>query len=160
MQTAVGGTQSTKIMTKELWLNLPVKDIAKSKEFFTQLGFSFNTEHGDSDESACLLVGAKNVVVMLFAESMFQGFTKNEIADTAKGTEVLLSFDAESKEEVDEFAQKAAAAGGTIFSEPAEIQGWMYGCAFSDLDGHRWNALYMDMGKMAELRENEETKCP
>jgi len=60
----------------------------------------------------------------------------------------LISIDAESREEVDEWAKKVTAAGGNVFAQPAENQGWMYGCAFADLDGHRWNVLYMDMSKM------------
>lgn len=137
-------------MTKELWLNLPVKDVKRSKEFFTKLGFTFNTTHGDSDESACLLVGTKNVVVMLFAEPTFKGFSQNEITDTSKSSEILLSFDTESVAEVDEMAEKVREAGGTIYAAPAEIQGFMYGFCFIDLDGHRWNALYMDMSKMPQ----------
>ena len=137
-------------MTKELWLNLPVKDVKRSKEFFTKLGFTFNTTHGDSDESACLLVGTKNVVVMLFAEPTFKGFAQTEITDTSKSAEILLSFDAESSTEVDEIAEKVREAGGTVYAEPAEIQGFMYGFCFMDLDGHRWNALYMDMSKMPQ----------
>ncbi|MCW3091995.1 MAG: hypothetical protein JWP81_3064 [Ferruginibacter sp.] len=135
-------------MTKELWINLPVKDVAKSKEFFSQLGFSFNTNYGNSNDSASLLIGSKNVVVMLFSEPVFEGFTGTKIADVKQGAEVLLSIDAETKEEVDEMAKKAAAAGGVVFGEPKESQGWMYGCAFTDLDGHRWNVLHMDMSKM------------
>ncbi|KAA0227500.1 extradiol dioxygenase [candidate division KSB1 bacterium] len=135
-------------MTKELWINLPVKDVNKSREFFTKLGFTLNPHYGNSAESASFLVGTKNIVVMLFAESAFKGFTRNEIADTQKGTEVLLSIDAESRAEVDELAKKAAKAGGTVFGEPDEHQGWMYGCGFTDLDGHRWNVLHMDMSKM------------
>lgn len=137
-------------MTKELWLNLPVKDVKRSKEFFTKLGFTFNTTHGDSDESACLLVGTKNVVVMLFAEPTFKGFVQNEITDTSKSSEILLSFDTESVAEVDEMAEKVREAGGTIYAAPAEIQGFMYGFCFIDLDGHRWNALYMDMSKLPQ----------
>ena len=85
---------------------------------------------------------------MLFSEPMFKGFTSNELSDTKKGSEVLFSFDAESTEEVDEMAKKAVVAGGILFSKPAFNQGWMYGCAFADLDGHRWNVLYMDFSKM------------
>ncbi len=135
-------------MTKEFWINLPVKDIDKSKEFFTELGFSFNTQYGNSSNSACLLVGQKNVVVMLFNESTFKSFTSNEIADTTHATEVLFSIDAESKEEVDEMARRAIDAGGKSNHQPNEMKGWMYGCVFTDPDGHRWNVLYMDKGKM------------
>jgi len=135
-------------MTKELWLNLPVKDVNRSKEFFTKLGFSFNTKHGNTDISACLIVGTKNIAVMLFAEHVFKSFTGTDIADTQKSAEILISFDAESKEEVDELAKKVEDAGGNLYHKPSEQQGWMYGCAFADLDGHRWNVLYMDMSKM------------
>ena len=135
-------------MTKEVWINLPVKDVAKSKEFFTKLGFSFNTKHGDTPDSACLLMGTHNIAVMFFSEKMFKNFIGADIADPKKGTEVLFSFDAESKEEIDEMAKKVTQAGGTLFGKPAEIQVWMYGCGFIDLDGHRWNMLYMDMSKM------------
>jgi predicted lactoylglutathione lyase len=135
-------------MIKTVWLNLPVKDLNKSKEFFRKLGFSFDTEHGNSEHSACFVVGEDKFNVLLFPEKTFKGFTQNEIADTGKGTEVLISIGAEAREEVDELARKAFEAGGRIFGEPGEKQGWMYGCGFADLDGHRWNVLYMDFGKM------------
>jgi predicted lactoylglutathione lyase len=135
-------------MTKEIWLNLPVKDIARSKAFFTALGFSFDPRHGNSTEAAGMIIGEKKMMVMLFNEANFRQFTGHEIADTAKGNELLISFDAESREEIDELARKAEAAGGTIFGKPTEHQGWMYGCGFIDPDGHRWNALFMDMDKL------------
>jgi uncharacterized protein len=135
-------------MTRELWINLPVKDIHISKEFFTKLGFSFNPRFSNNNDTACITVGTKNINVMLFKEATFNGFTKNKTADTSQVTEVLFSIDAESRDEVDEMAKKVAYAGGNVFSQPAESQGWMYGCAFADPDGHRWNVLYMDMSKM------------
>jgi uncharacterized protein len=134
-------------MTKEIWLNLPVKDVNKSKEFFGKLGWTLNEKH-KSEDMVCFTVGEKNMTVLFFAEETFKGFTKSEIADTKAGAEVLISFDAESREEVDETARKVFDAGGTVFSEPAEIQGWMYGFAFADLDGHRWNMVYMDFSKL------------
>ena len=134
-------------MTKQLWINLPVKDVAKSKEFFSKLGFSFN-EQMSGEKSACMLVGERNTVIMLFAEEVFKGFIQGNVSNTGTGTEVLFSFDAESREEVDELAKKAVEAGGVLFGKPSESQGWMYGCGFSDLDGHRWNILYMDMSQL------------
>ncbi len=86
--------------------------------------------------------------MMLFTEPAFKTFTRNEIVNTKQGTEVLLSIDVESREEVDEMAAKAVKAGGTLYAEPGDNQGWMYGCGFADPDGHRWNVLYMDMSKM------------
>ena len=134
------------IVTKELWINLPVKDVKKSKEFFTRIGFTPEESHETADMT-CVKVGEKNISVLLFAEETLKGFMKNEISDTKAGSEVFISFDAESRESIDETASKVFDAGGTIFSEPAEIQGWMYGFAFTDLDGHRWNQIFMDYSK-------------
>ena len=136
-------------MTKEIWINLPVKDVSKSKEFFSRIGFSLNEKHTNG-EMACFEVGEKKMTVLFFAEETFKGFTKSEISDAKTGAEILISFDAESREEVDETAKKVWEAGGRIFSEPSEIQGWMYGFAFADLDGHRWNMVYMDFSKMQQ----------
>src|SRR5215213_1621209 len=135
-------------MTKEIWLNLPVKDVAKSKEFFGRIGFTLNEKH-TSPDMVCFEVGEKKMTVLFFAEETFKEFTKSEVSDAKQGAEVLISFDAESREEVDETARKVFDAGGTIFSEPAEIQGWMYGFAFADLDGHRWNGVYVDFSTLA-----------
>jgi hypothetical protein len=134
-------------MKKQFWINLPVKDIHKSKEFYAKLGFTINTRHGNHDQ-AQLIIGDNNATVMLFPDTTFKNFTQHEIVDTKQATEVLLSIDAESRAEVDEMAKKAAEAGGTIYGRPAVSQGWMYGCGFADLDGHRWNVLYMDLSKM------------
>ena len=134
-------------MAKEIWINLPVKDLKKSKEFFKKLGFSFNTQYSNEDEAISLVVGNKNVIVMLFPDATFEGFAGNKITDTKQSTEVLLSMDVDSKEEVDEMLRKAVEAGGTSFYEPEE-HGGMYGCGFADLDGHRWNVLYMDINNI------------
>jgi predicted lactoylglutathione lyase len=140
-------------MAKQFWINLPVKDVNKSKEFFSKLGFTFNTGQGNGPNSACMLLGDQNVVCMLFDEPTFKGFTNNEITSTGQSTEVLLSIDAQSKEEVDEMVQKAVAAGGSSKHVPKEMEGFMYGCVFADLDGHRWNVLYMDMSKMPQAHK-------
>ena len=134
-------------MAKQIWLNLPVKNIEKSKQFFSKIGFSFNEEYSN-ENSACMLVGDQNFVVMLFEESLFGNFVQNTIVDTQTHSEMLISIDAESRNEVEELAQKVEKAGGVLFAKPAENQGWMYGCGFSDLDGHRWNVLFMDYSKL------------
>jgi predicted lactoylglutathione lyase len=135
-------------MTNQIWLNLPVKEVAASKAFFSKIGFSFNEEH-DTPSSTCMVVGEGKFVVMLFEESLFEGFSQNKITDTKTSSEILISIDAESKEEVDELAKKVQEAGGYVFAKPAESQGWMYGCGFADLDGHRWNVLFMDFTKLS-----------
>lgn len=135
-------------MTKDLWINLPVKDITKAKDFFIAIGFKIHEGPGNSEHSTSIKIGSKNIILMLFEESTFKKIVGRESTDTSKSSEVLFSFDAESKEEVDELAKKVEKAGGVVFSEPSEVQGWMYGFGFSDLDGHRWNALYIDFSKM------------
>ncbi|MGN7810644.1 VOC family protein [Flavobacterium sp. 22076] len=135
-------------MTKQIWLNLPVKNVAKAKDFFWKIGFSFNEQH-DTPSSTCMVVGENHFVVMLFEEILFSGFSQNDVTDTKLSSEVLISIDAESREEVDELAKKVHEAGGNVFAEPAESQGWMYGFGFADLDGHRWNVLFMDFSKLS-----------
>ncbi|WP_342041980.1 VOC family protein [Bacillus sp. OTU2372] len=134
-------------MIKQFWINLPVKDINQSKEFYSKLGFSVHTR-ADQIDQAQLVIGNTDTSIMLFLESTFKHFIRHEIADTKLASEVLLSFDADSREEVERIAELAVNAGGTLYGEPSEIQGWMYGCGFTDLDGHRWNVLYMDMERM------------
>ncbi|POY34776.1 extradiol dioxygenase [Solitalea longa] len=135
-------------MTNQFWINLPVKDVDKSRAFFTQIGFRLNTQHGNGNDSASLLIGDQNVIIMLFQEQTFSIFSSNSVTDTKQSTEVLFSIDAQSPTEVDEIALKAERAGGVVFGKPSLVQGWMYGCGFTDLDGHRWNVLHMDMTKM------------
>lgn len=130
-------------MAKEFWLNLPVKNISRSTEFFSALGFKFGNGPGVTPFSVPLLIGSKDVMVMLFEEPTFKAFVNQEIANTDKACEVLLSFGVSSKEEVDEMARRAVAAGGKTAHVPHEMQGMMYGCVFTDLDGHKWNVLYL-----------------
>lgn len=134
-------------MTKDIWINLPVKDLNKSKEFFTSLGFPLNPRHMNSDEMVSLVIGDKNMIVMLFPVATFEKYTSIKITDTQQGAEVLFSIGAQSKEEVDEMVSKVERAGGTIYSKPVD-GGWLYGAGFADLDGHRWNVVYMDFSKM------------
>ena len=139
-------------MTKEIWINLPVKDIAASKLFFKSIGFfRLHPAHEDNPEMGAIQAGDHNVMVMFFPRERFELFSKIKITDTTQSTEAMFSFSAETKAEVDEMAKNVKQAGGNVFAEPSEIEGWMYGCAFADLDGHRWNMLYMDMSKMPGL---------
>jgi|SRR5437867_4461546 len=128
-------------MATKIFVNLPVKDLNKSKEFFARLGFSFNEQFTD-DKAACLVIG-ENIFAMLLREEFFKTFTKKEIADAKKTTEALIAIDAESRQQVDDMVKKAAEAGGSIYRD-AEDHGWMYGHGFADLDGHQWEVLYMD----------------
>ena len=135
-------------MPKQFWINLPVKNLDRSKEFFSKLGFKFNLQNGNTANSACMMMGEKDVVVMLFDEPTFKQCIGNSAFAFSQNSEVLLSIDAESKEELDAMVEKVRSAGGTSDHKPSEMKGWMYGCVFTDLDGHRWNILHMDMTKM------------
>ncbi len=128
-------------MASKIFVNLPVKDLEKSIAFFTQLGFSFNPQFTD-DSATCMII-ADNIFAMLMVESRFKNFTKKDIADATKTTEVLLALDSESKHAVDEMVRKAVAAGGSVYM-PAQDHGWMYGHSFADIDGHQWEVFYID----------------
>lgn len=125
----------------KIFVNLPVKDLDKSKEFFTSLGFTFNPQFTD-DKAACLVIG-ENIFAMLLREEFFKTFTNKEIADARK------AIDAASRQEVDDLVKKAAQAGGSIYRNP-EDHGWMYGHSFADLDGHQWEVLYMDAAALPQ----------
>ena len=131
-------------MARDVWINLPVKDLARSITFFSAIGFTRNPGPGNSDQSASFVIGDKAVVLMLFVEDVFANFGGHAVADTSKGSEILLSLGADSRAQVDDMAALARSAGGTLFAEPTESNGFMYGCGFCDPDGHRWNVLFMD----------------
>jgi predicted lactoylglutathione lyase len=128
-------------MSTKIFVNLPVKDLNKSVDFFTKLGFNFNPQFTD-ENATCMIVG-ENIFVTLLVEKFFKSFTKKEVCDTTKNTEAILALSAESKEEVDQMMVKALGAGG---SEPREKQdhGWMYGRSFEDVDGHLWEVFFME----------------
>ncbi|MDR7302254.1 VOC family protein [Haloactinomyces albus] len=128
-------------MSTQIFVNLPVKDLDKSVGFFTELGFSFNQQF--TDENATCMVIDENIYAMLLVEPFFQSFTKKSIVDTTKSTEAILALGLDSREQVDELADKALAAGGQPANDPMD-EGFMYGRSFQDLDGHLWEVLYMD----------------
>jgi Predicted lactoylglutathione lyase len=132
-------------MASKVFINLPVKNIEASRKFFGALGFGFNEQFSD-DKAVCVVV-SDSIFVMLLQESYFQTFTKKPISDAKKSTEVLIALDAASREEVESLVQKAVAAGGRIYAEPAD-HGWMYQHSFEDLDGHQWELAYLDVTKM------------
>ena len=128
-------------MATQLFVNLPVKRLKQSIEFFTALGFTFNAQFTD-DTATCMIV-ADNIFVMLLTEEKFKTFTPKPICDATKATEVLVALSCENREKVDELVRKAVAAGGTIYNQPQD-HGFMYGHGFQDLDGHIWEVFYMD----------------
>lgn len=132
-------------MSQQIFVNLPVRDLQKSIEFFTSLGFAFNPQFTD-DTATCMIVG-ENIFVMLLTEAKFRSFSPNEICDARKFTEVLVCLSLETRARVDEMVNAAVLAGGNIYKPPMDL-GFMYGHGFQDLDGHVWELVYMDMAAM------------
>jgi uncharacterized protein len=130
-------------MATKIFVNLPVRDLNRSIEFFTKLGFTFNPQF--TDETATCMIVSADIFVMLLTHDKFRTFTPKEIVDATKSTEVLLTLSSESRGNVDEMVRKAVAAGGTTYNEPQDL-GFMYGHGFQDIDGHIWEFIYMDPG--------------
>jgi uncharacterized protein len=128
-------------MATQIFVNLPVKDLNRSIEFFTKLGFTFNSQF--TDENATCMIVAENIFVMLLVEDYFKTFMPKDICDTTKSAEVLVALSYQSRTEVDEIVAKAIAAGGTTYKEPQD-HGFMYQHGFQDLDGHIWEIFFME----------------
>ena len=128
-------------MARKIFVNLPVKDLNKSKDFFGKLGFSFNPQF--TDETAACMVISDDIYAMLLTHAKFREFTPNAIGDATKATEVLVALSCEGRGEVDDLTRKAVAAGGKTWKPPVDY-GFMYGQSFQDLDGHIWELIWMD----------------
>ena len=131
-------------MIRNTFINLPVKNLNETTEFFSQLGFGFDDDFS-GEECACMVI-ADGSFAMLVVESFFQQFTTKDIADTSKTTEVVTALSADSRDEVDEIMSKALNAGG---GEPIPVvnQGWMYCRTFEDPNGHIWEVFHMSEGE-------------
>ena len=124
-------------MAMQTFVNLPVKDLTKATEFFRAIGFSFDPQF--TDENATRMIVSDATSVMLVVEPFFKGFIEpQDVVDTSK-----------SREQVDELADKALAAGGQALGAP-EDDGFMYMRGFRDLDGHQWSFIHMDMSVVSE----------
>lgn len=128
-------------MSTQIYVNLPVKDLDKSKDFFSKLGFKFNPQFTDNN-AACMII-SNDIFAMLLDDKFFKTFTTKQISDTAKSTEVILAITAQSREKVDEMIATAAKAGGRE-PRPPQDHGWMYGRRFEEIDGHLWEVFHMD----------------
>jgi predicted lactoylglutathione lyase len=130
-------------MSTKIFVNLPVKDLKASIEFFTKLGYTFNPQF--TDETATCMIISDDIFAMLLTHDKFKSFTPKEICDATKSTEVLVCLSCESREQVDDLVRKAVAAGGTTYNKPQD-HGFMYGHGYQDLDGHIWEVMWMDPG--------------
>ncbi len=135
------------LQSKQIFVNLPVKDLNKSIDFFTAIGYEFNPQFTDQN-AACLVIG-ENIFAMLLVEEFFQTFTKKELTDATRSIEVIVALSADSRAQVDEIVNKALAAGATPSNDPVD-HGFMYSWSFQDLDGHLWEFLHMDQGAVPQ----------
>ena len=134
--------------TTKIFVNLPVRDLKKTMDFFSKLGFEFNPIF--TDENAACMVISEDIYAMLLVEKFFKNFIPDkEICNAKSSAETLLALSTKSREEVDELIKKALAAGGFEYRQ-AQDYGWMYGRAFQDIDGHIWEIFYMDMKAIPE----------
>ena len=127
-------------MHSQIFVNLPVKELKRSVDFFTRVGYTFNPQFTD-DNATCMILG-DNLFVMLLTEKFFGGFTNKGIIDTSKATEVLTCVSCDSKEQVDDLVAKARAAGAKV-PRQAQDHGFMYSHGYEDLDGHTWELVHM-----------------
>ncbi len=132
-------------MTRQIFINLAVENVKKSRTFFTELWFSFN-ENFSNEEAACLVI-AENISVMLLSRNTFKWFLPHkDIADTFLVSEWLYAISVENKQDVDDMTQKALSLWANEFREPQD-HWFMYGRAFEDLDWHVWELYWMDQTK-------------
>jgi len=132
-------------MRRKVFINMPVKDLQASIDFFAKLGWAH--EPMFTDETSSCIVISEEIYAMAITEPKFQEFTKGPVADGTTVTEFITALSCDSREEVDELAEKALAAGAGEW-KPTMDEGPMYGRSFADLDGHAWELIYMDMSQM------------
>ncbi len=128
-------------MATKIFVNLPVRSLDKSVEFFASLGFSFNPQF--TDETATCMIVSEDIFVMLLTNDKFKTFTPNAICDARESTEVLVCLSTESRQKVDDMVRKAVTAGGNTCNA-AQDHGFMYQHGFQDLDGHIWEIIWMN----------------
>ncbi|MFJ8149291.1 VOC family protein [Streptomyces sp. NPDC096094] len=124
-----------------IFVNLATNNLDASKKFFTGLGYEINAQF--SDDTTASIPLSETIVVMVHTPEKYRQFTKKDIVDSTKSSEVLLALSAESREKVDELVEKAVAAGGSVSGETQD-HGFMYGRAFDDIDGHTFEVVWMD----------------
>jgi len=128
-------------LATQIFVNLPVKDLDRSKEFFARLGYSFNPKFTDAT-AACMVI-SDDIYAMLLTEAKFKEFTTKPIANAKEATEVLICLSLESKAKVNEVMDTALNAGA-VEARPVMDYGFMFGRSFHDLDGHIWEIIWMD----------------
>ncbi|MBX2977270.1 MAG: glyoxalase/bleomycin resistance/extradiol dioxygenase family protein [Ignavibacteriaceae bacterium] len=130
---------------KSIFVNLPINDVNKTREFWSKLGFSFNEQFSD-DKALCLILNDGLIYSMLIKEEFFATFTNRPISDRST-TQVLTAIEVESREKVDELIKLALDNGGTRYRENTD-HGWMYYDTFADIDGNQWEIMFIDKSQL------------
>ncbi|WP_333663083.1 VOC family protein [Chishuiella changwenlii] len=132
-------------MTRQVFINLAVKDLQKSTDFYTALGFTNNPQFSD-DTSKCM-VWSDTIYVMIMTHEKFSTFATKPIADTKSAVAGLFSLSVSSLDEVNKIVSNGLDVGGT---EPHEIRdyGFMQQRTIEDYDGHTWEIFFMDVSKI------------
>jgi len=130
-------------MSKLIFVNLPVADLARATAFYEAVGAVRNPQF--SDHTAACMVLSETIHVMLLTHDKFRQFTPKRIADARETSEVLICISADSRESVDDTVAKAGGAGGRVDPGPKQDYGFMYGRSFEDPDGHIWETMWMDV---------------
>ena len=133
-------------MPKQIFINLPVRDLPKAKAFYEAIGAVNNPQFSD-DTGACMVV-SDTIFVMLLTHAKWAFFTKKPIADAHQASEVMLALSADDRKAVDALVVAAGANGGKADVNPPQDHGFMYGRSFEDLDGHIWESFFMDMSQL------------
>jgi predicted lactoylglutathione lyase len=134
-------------MARMIFVNLPVRDLPRSMEFFRALGFTFNEQF--TNEQAAAMIVNDQAYVMLVTEPFFASFSDRSIADTGSTMEVQNAISVDRREDVDPLAEKARAAGSPAVLEGVDEGGYMYSRRFQDPDGHLWDFVWMDPAAIA-----------
>lgn len=137
-------------MPKQIYLNLPVKELQKSTKFYQDLGFTLNPDF--SDQNGSCLKWSDDILFMLLTHDFYKKFTSKNIPDLTQNTACLIALSMDSREDVQKFADTAKANGGSYFeAEPNKGLDFMFGLEVSDLDGHTIEPFYMDISKFPSV---------
>lgn len=128
---------------RRIWANLGVKNIRETEKFYTALGFAQNGHYEEGKQLVSFFFGDDDFIVHFFDNNHLKKFLKREMSDLSQGNEICFTLSAESKEEVDAWAEEVRKAGGTFFTDPEEFGEGYYGFGFADPDGHKFNVFYM-----------------
>ncbi len=135
-------------MPKQIFINLPVRDLPKAKAFYEAIGAVNNPQFTD-DTAACMVL-SDTIFVMLLTHPKWAFFTNKPIVDAREASEVMLALSADDRSSVDAMVDAAGAHGGKADVNPKQELGFMYGRSFEDVDGHVWETMFMDMSQMPQ----------